>query len=154
MRIVEVLIALGLVFTSSLLLANTYSILPPPVSYQRLELAREGYNILSKLDQRESLSYLIYLGTNSSNWSVMVVSLSVEFAQNFFFNVTISNSLGKVVNNVPISNSQNFQSTFQNARFAASIRYFVVGYSNQNAQMTIYDVQNYVLQLIVVEVMS
>lgn len=152
MRIVEVLIALVLVFTSSLLITNAYSILPPPVSYQRLELTREGYNILTKLDQRESLAFLIYFGTNSSNWSLMVESLSVEFAQNIFFNVTIFDSANRIVNQVPISNTQNFQSTFQIARFSASILYFVAGYSAQNTQMTQYYVKNYVLQLIIVKV--
>jgi hypothetical protein len=152
MRIVEVLIALVLVFTSSLLITNAYSILPPPVSYQRLELTREGYNILTKLDQRESLSYLIYFGTNSSNWSLMVESLSVEFAQNIYFNVTIFDSNNRVVNQVPISNTQNFQATFHIARFSASILYFVAGYSAQNTQMTQFYVKNYVLQLIIVKV--
>jgi len=152
MRIVEVLIALVLVFTISLLITNVYSILPPPVSYQRLELTREGYNILSKLDQRESLSYLVYYGTNSSNWSLMVEVLSVEFAQNIFFNVTILDSNNRIVNKVPISNTQNFQATFKLARFSASITYFVAGYTTQNPQLTQYYIKNYVLQLIIVKV--
>lgn len=152
MRIVEVLIALTLVFTSSFLVVNTYSILPPPISYQRLELVREGYNILSKLDQRESLALLIYLGTNSSNWSVMTESLSVEFAQNLFFNVTIWDSSQRLVNRILVSNAQNFQGIYQNARFAASIRYFVSGYSYVNAQMTRYVIQSYVLDLVIVKV--
>lgn len=157
MRIVEVLIAIVLVFATSLLVANTYSILPPPVSYQRLELAREGYNILSKLDQRESLAFLIYLGLSSpgrSNWSIMVQSLNVEFAQNIFFNVTIWNSNQQVVNNGTISNVKNFQAVYQNAQFAASIRYFIAGYSNVNTQMTQFNIQNYVLQLVIVKVVT
>lgn len=152
MRIIEVLVAITIVFASTLLVSNVYSIMPPPLTFERLELARQGYNILSKLDKKGILADLVYEGIHNNAWSVMAKTIEIEAGPNIFFNVTVQDESGQIVNTSQISNIQDFTEVLARAKFSSLTSYCLIGRDYTPDDYSVYAVEFYTVELVMVKV--
>jgi len=124
MRIIEVILA-SFVIVFALSFANTFSSTPTSSTYQATELEKLGYNALHDLDDQGLLPRFVYNG----EWENLTSALRVLLPLDVYFNTSIYNLNGNILNNVPISYGD--PAIFASSNNLASVTYGLVGHSTR-----------------------
>jgi len=125
MRVVETILASFVILFA---LAFVYMLAVTPSSLT--------YEVLHDLDEQRLLGRFIF----NCEWSNFTAALMVSLPSDVYFNLTVYDSEGNVVNNVPIRYGD--PEVFSTASMVASVSYGVPGYQ------TNYDPRILVLQLV------
>ncbi len=121
MRIVEVILA-SFVIVFAVSAANLSGLSPTNPQYEVTELEKLGYNVLNDLDQQGLLAKFVY----NSEWNNLTAALRVSLPFDVYYNVTIFDLDGNIINNDPVFYGN--PDTFANPKEAASVTYGMVGY--------------------------
>ena len=122
MRIVEALLASFLILFA-IAFVNLFALTPTSQTYEAGELEKIGFNVLHDLDEQRLLGRYIQF----KEWANFTAALTVSLPTDVYFNLTVYDSNGNVVNTALISygTAQVFSSSF-----VASVTYIVPGYQS------------------------
>jgi len=120
MRIIEALLAIFLVFFA-IAFVNLFALTPASQTYEAGELEKIGFNVLHDLDDQKLLARFVQY----EEWANLTAALTVSLPTDVYFNLTVYDLGGKVVNTASISygTARVFSSSF-----VASVTYIVPGY--------------------------
>jgi hypothetical protein len=124
MRIIEVILA-SFVIVFALSFANMFASSPTSPTYQATELEKLGYNALHDLDDQGLLPRFVY----NQEWENLTSALRVLLPLDVYFNATVHDLNGNILNNLPISYGD--PSIFASLSNIASVTYGLVGYSRR-----------------------
>jgi hypothetical protein len=99
-----------------------FAVTPASPKYESGELEKIGFNVLHDLDEQELLGRFIGKG----EWANMTSALAASLPTDVYFNLTVFDMNGNVVNNVPICYGTS--RVFSNSTYVASVTYVVPGY--------------------------
>jgi len=136
MRIVETILA-SFIILFALAFMNMFAVAPSSLTYEATELEKIGHNVLHDLDEKRLLGRFIY---PPYEWSNLMAALMVSLPSDVYFDLTVYDSKGNVVNSVPIRYGD--PEVFTTAKMVASVSYGVPGYQ------TNYDPRILILQLV------
>jgi len=135
MRVVETILA-SFIILFALAFVNMLAVTPSSITYEATELEKIGHNVLHDLDEQRLLGRFIFY----HEWSNFTAALMVSLPPDVYFNLTVYDSRGNVVNSVPIRYGD--PEVFTTASMVASVSYGVPGYQ------TNYDPRIIILQLV------
>jgi hypothetical protein len=135
MRIIEALLA-SFVILFAVTFMNIFAKTPLSSTYETSELERIGYNVLHDLDEQGLLSRFVY----GQEWTNLTAALLVSLPIDVYYNLTIYDLNGRVVNSVLIRYGSSV--VFSDSSNVASVTYILPGYQAN------YDPQILVLQLV------
>lgn len=131
MRIIEALLA-SFVILFAITFINIFAVTPSSPAYETGDLEKIGYNVLHDLDEEKLLGRFV----NNQEWANLTLALMVSLPTDVYFNLTVYDLNGVVVNTEPISYGTS--QTFASAGFVASVTYVVTGYqANYNPRILI-----------------
>ena len=140
MRVVETILA-SFIILFALAFVNMLAVTPSSLTYEATELEKIGHNVLHDLDEQRLLGRFIYEWPNHpAEWANLTAALMVSLPSDVYFDLTVYDSKGNVVNSVPIRYGD--PEVFTKASMVASVSYGVPGYQ------TNYDPRILVLQLV------
>lgn len=123
MRIIETILA-SFIIVAALSFVSIFALSPSSPGYEMTDLEKMGYSALHDLDQQELLAPLVY----GQNWSDIRTLLKITMPNDVFFNLTVYNTNGVMLN--AASGSQVIygdSATFSDAKNVASLTYCLVG---------------------------
>ena len=135
MRVVETILA-SFIILFALAFVNMLAVTPSSLTYEATELEKIGHNVLHDLDEQRLLGRFIF----NCEWSNLMAALMVSLPSDVYFDLTVYDSKGNVVNSEPIRYGD--PEVFTKASMVASVSYGVPG--NQ----TNYDPRILILQLV------
>jgi len=135
MRIIEALLA-SFVILFAITFINIFAITPSSPTYETGELEKVGYNVLHDLDEQNLLPRFIY----NQEWANLTAALMVSLPTDVYYNLTIYDLEGNIINPVPIKYGSS--NVFSESTHVASVTYIVPGYQ------TTYNPRILVLQLV------
>jgi len=135
MRIIEALLA-SFVILFAVTFMNIFAKTPLSPTYETSELERIGYNVLHDLDEQSLLPRFVY----NQEWTNLTAALLVSLPVDVYYNLTIYDMDGHVVNSVPIRYGSS--AVFSDSSNVASVTYILPGYGAN------YDPRILVLQLV------
>jgi len=124
MRIIEVILA-SFIIVFALSFANMFASAPTSSTYEGTELEKLGYNALHDLDDQGLLPRFIY----NEEWENLTSALRVLLPLDVYFNATVYDLNGNVLNNAPMSYGD--PAIFASFKNIASVTYGLVGYSTR-----------------------
>jgi hypothetical protein len=135
MRIIEALLA-SFVILFAVTFMNIFAKTPFSPTYETGEIERIGYNVLHDLDEQGLLSRFIY----NQEWTNLTTALMVSLPADVYYNLTVYDLDGNVVNSIPIRYGSS--QVFSDSSNVASVTYILPGYQ------AIYNPRILVLQLV------
>jgi len=121
MRVVEAIMA-SLIIVLAVAFLDLFAVTPVSPKYESSELEKIGYNVLHDLDEEELLARFV----SNAEWMNLTAVLAASLPTDVYFNLTVYDTAGKVVNNQPIRYGTSY--VFSNATYVASVTYVVPGY--------------------------
>jgi len=121
MRVIEALMA-SLLIVFAVVFVDLFAVTPVSPKYESGELEKIGFNVLHDLDEQELLGRFI----GNSEWVNMTSALAASLPTDVYFNLTVYDMAGAVVNSVPIGYGTS--RVFSNSTYVASVTYVVPGY--------------------------
>lgn len=121
MRVIETILA-SFIIVFALSFVNMFAIVPTSPKYELTDLEKMGYSALHDLDQNGLLASFIY----NEEWENVTAALNVMLPVDLYFNMTVYDLDGTVVNNAKIFYGD--QETFGASNNIASVTYVLVGY--------------------------
>ena len=121
MRVIEAMMA-SLLIVFAVVFVDLFAVTPVSPKYESGELEKVGFNVLHDLDEQELLGRFI----GNGEWANMTSALAASLPTDVYFNLTVFDMAGTVVNSVPISYGTS--RVFSNSTYVASVTYVVPGY--------------------------
>ena len=121
MRVVETILA-SLVIVFALAFVNIFAVTPYSAKYETSDLEKWGHNVLHDLEEKMLLTRFVY----REEWANLTTALMVSLPSNVYFNLTVFDLNGNVVNDAPICHGDS--QIFVTATMSASVQYIVPGY--------------------------
>ena len=121
MRVIEAIMA-SLLIVFAVVFVDLFAVTPVSPKYESGELEKIGFNVLHDLDEQELLGRFI----GNGEWANLTSALSASLPTDVYFNLTVYDMAGAVVNSVPISYGTS--RVFSNSTYVASVTYVVPGY--------------------------
>jgi hypothetical protein len=121
MRVIEALMA-SLLIVFAVVFVDLFAVTPASPKYESGELEKIGFNVLHDLDEQELLGRFI----GNGEWANMTSALAASLPTDVYFNLTVYDMAGIVVNSVPIGYGTS--RVFSNSTYVASVTYVVPGY--------------------------
>lgn len=121
MRVIETIMA-SLIIVFAIAFIDLFAVTPVSPRYESSELEKIGYNVLHDLDEERLLARFV----NNAEWVNLTSALAASLPTDVYFNLTIYDVSGTVVNNQPIRYGTN--RVFTNSTYVASVTYVVPGY--------------------------
>lgn len=122
MRVIEAILA-SFIIIAALTFVNFFAVNPSSQKYETTELEKLGYNALHDLDLQGLLAKFVY----TENWQNLTAALSVVLPSNSYFNMTIFDLNGNIVNDPEIAISYGDPEIFKNSNVIASVTYSLIG---------------------------
>jgi len=135
MRIIEAILASFVIFFAVAFI-NTFAVTPSSPTYETSELEKIGHNVLHDLDDQRLLARFVYKG----EWENLTAALMVCLPPDVYFNLTVYDLNGNVVNSMPIGYGD--PNVFVTSSSVASVTYILPGYQAK------YDSRILILQLV------
>jgi hypothetical protein len=135
MRIIEALLA-SFVILFAITFVNIFAVTPSSSTYETGELEKVGYNVLHDLDEQNLLSRFVF----NQEWTNLTAALMVSLPPDVYFNLTVYDLEGDVINTVPIRYGSS--QVFSESAHVASVTYILPGYQ------TSYNPRILILQLV------
>lgn len=137
MRVIETLLA-SFIFISALTFVNLFAANPASPKYEVSDLEKMGHGILHDLDEKRLLNDFVY---NATKWEELKLSILIFLSPDIYFNLTIYDLDGAVVNNGrPIFFGT--EEAFESSDSIASVTYVISGHD------ALYDPRILILQLV------
>lgn len=135
MRVIETILA-SLVIVLALTFVNIFAATPYSTRYETSDLEKLGHNILHEIDQKRLLCHFVY----EEEWGNLTAALTISLPTDVYFNLTVFDLEGNIVNDVKIryGNPQ----VFLTSNMTASVQYIIPGYQ------TVYDPRILRLELV------
>lgn len=121
MRVIETILA-SFIIVFALSFVNMFAISPTSPKYELTDLEKMGYSALHDLDQNGLLTSFIY----KEEWENLTAALNVMLPVDVYFNMTVYDLNGTIVNSAKIFYGD--QETFSDSNNIASVTYTLVGY--------------------------
>ena len=121
MRVIEAIMA-SLLIVFAVVFVDLFAVTPVSPKYESGELEKIGFNVLHDLDEQELLSRFV----GNGEWANMTLALAASLPTDVYFNLTVYDTVGNVVNSVPICYGTS--RVFSNSTYVASVTYVVPGY--------------------------
>jgi len=121
MRVIETILA-SLVIVFALTFVNIFAVTPYSTRYETGDLEKLGHNILHDLDEKRLLTRFVY----EQEWENLTAALTVSLPTGVYFNLTVFDLEGNVVNNMQIRYGH--PEVFSTSNMTASVQYIVPGY--------------------------
>lgn len=123
MRVIEAIMA-SLLIVFAVVFVDLFAVTPASPKYESGELEKIGFNVLHDLDEQELLGRFVC--KEPPEWANMTSALAASLPTDVYFNLTVFDMNGNVVNNVPIGYGTS--RVFSNSTYVASVTYVVPGY--------------------------
>ena len=134
-RVIETILA-SLVILFALAFVNIFAVTPTSPRYETDELEKLGYNVLHNLDEHRLLGRFVH----SEEWDNLYAVLRVSLPLDVYFNMTVHDLDGNIINNAPIRYGD--PEAFTTSSLVASVTHLIVGYQAE------YDPKILILQLV------
>lgn len=121
MHVIETILA-SLVIVFALTFVNIFAVTPYSTRYETSDLEKLGHNILHDLDEKRLLTRFVY----EQEWENLTAALTVSLPSDVYFNLTVFDLKGNVINNMKISYGS--PEVFSTSNMTASVQYIVPGY--------------------------
>lgn len=121
MRVVETILA-SLVIVFALTFVNIFAVTPYSTKYETSDLEKLGHNVLHDLDEKRLLSRFVY----QEEWENLTTALTVSLPTDIYFNLTVFDLEGNVVNSMQMRYGD--LQVFSTSNMTASVQYIVPGY--------------------------
>lgn len=121
MHVIETILA-SLVIVFALTFVNIFAVTPYSTRYETSDLEKLGHNILHDLDEKRLLTRFVY----EQEWENLTAALTVSLPVDVYFNLTVFDLEGNVVNNRQMSYGS--PEVFSTSNMTASVQYIVPGY--------------------------
>lgn len=121
MRVIEAIMA-SLLIVFAVVFVDLFAVTPVSPKYESGELEKVGFNVLHDLDEQELLGRFI----GNGEWANLTSALAASLPTDVYFNLTVYDMAGIVVNSVPIGYGTS--RVFSNSTYVASVTYVVPGY--------------------------
>jgi len=121
MRVVEAIMA-SLIVVFAVAFIDLFAVTPVSPKYESSELEKIGYNVLHDLDEERLLARFV----NNAEWANLTSALAASLPTDVYFNLTVYDVAGRVVNSQPIGYGTS--RVFSNSTYVASVTYVVPGY--------------------------
>lgn len=121
MRVVEAIMA-SLIIVFAIAFINFFAVTPVSPRYESGELEKIGYNVLHDLDEQRLLARFV----SNADWVNLTAALAASLPTDVYFNLTVYDVAGKVVNTQSICYGAS--RVFSNSTYVASVTYVVPGY--------------------------
>lgn len=135
MRVVETILA-SFVILFALAFVNIFAVTPTSPKYEASDLEKWGHNVLHGLDEQRLLGRFVYNG----EWENLTAALMVSLPSDVYFNLTVYDLNGNIVNDAPIMYGE--PEVFVTSNMTASVQYCLPGYQ------TYYNPRILILQLV------
>jgi len=126
MRVIEAIMA-SLIVVFAVAFIDLFAVTPVSPRYESGELEKIGYNVLHDLDGEGLLARFVY-NASTAAWENLTAALAASLPTDVYFNLTVYDVSGRVVNNQPISYGTS--RVFINSTYVASVTYVVPGYQS------------------------
>jgi len=120
-RVIEAVMA-SLVVVFAVAFIDLFALTPVSPKYESSELEKIGFNVLRDLDGEKVLARFV----NNGEWENMTAALAASLPTDVYFNLTVFDVAGRVVNNRAIGYGA--ARVFSNSPYVASVTYVVPGY--------------------------
>lgn len=137
MRVIEAMMA-SLIIVFAVSFINLFAVTPVSPKYESSELEKIGYNVLHDLDEEGLLARFVC--KDPPEWVNMTAALAASLPTDVYFNLTVFDVSGRVVNTQSIGYGAS--RVFSNSTYVASVTYVVPGYQ------LVYKARVLVLQLV------
>lgn len=121
MRVIETILA-SLVIVFALTFVNIFAVTPYSTRYETSDLEKLGHNVLHDLDEKRLLTHFVY----EEEWENLTAALSVSLPTDIYFNLTVFDLDGTVVNSMQICYGD--PAVFSTSNMTASVQYILPGY--------------------------
>jgi len=121
MRVVEAIMA-SLIIVFAVAFVNLFVATPASPKYESSELEKIGYNVLHDLDEEGLLARFV----NNADWVNLTAALAASLPTDVYFNLTVYDVSGRVVNTQSIGYGTS--RVFTGSDYVASVTYVVPGY--------------------------
>lgn len=121
MRVIEAIMA-SLLIVFAVAFVNLFAVAPASRSYESSDLEKIGYNVLRDFDEEGLLARFV----DTADWVNLTSALAAALPTNVYFNLTVYDVSGVVLNGQAISYGS--ASVFANSDYVASVTYVVPGY--------------------------
>lgn len=131
MRIIEALLA-SFVILFAITFINIFAMTPSSATYEAVELEKVGYNVLHDLDEQNLLPRFVF----NQEWANLTAALMVSLPPDVYFNLTVYDLEGNIINSVPIRYGSS--RVFSESAYVSSVTYILPGYqANYNPRTLI-----------------
>jgi len=120
-RVIEAIMA-SLLVVFAVAFIDLFAVTPVTPKYESSELEKVGFNVLRDLDEEKLLARFV----GNAEWVNFTAALAAALPSDVYFNLTVYDLSGRVVNNQPISYGA--RSVFADSEYVASVTYVVPGY--------------------------
>lgn len=120
-RVVEAILA-SVIVVFAVAFIDLFAVTPVSPKYESSELEKIGYNVLHDLDEERLLARFV----NNAEWMNLTAALAASLPTDVYFNLTVYDVSGKVVNDQTISYGAS--RVFTGSAYVASVTYVVPGY--------------------------
>lgn len=120
-RVIEAIMAI-LIIVFAIAFINLFAVTPVSPKYESGELEKIGYNVLHDLDMERLLARFV----GNAEWVNLTAALAASLPTDVYFNLTVYDVSGGVVNTQPIGYGAS--RVFTNSTYVASVTYVVPGY--------------------------
>lgn len=121
-RIIEVIMASFVILVATTFI-NTFAVTPLSPTYETGELEKLGHNVLHDLDDQRLLARFVY----GEEWKNLTSALMVTLPTDVYFDLTVYDLDGNVVNSMPIYYGD--PEIFTASNWVASVTYIIPGYT-------------------------
>jgi len=121
MRVVEAIMA-SLIIVFAIAFIDLFAVTPVSPRYESGELEKIGYNVLHDLDEERLLARFV----SNADWVNLTAALTASLPTDVYFNLTVYDVSGRVVNTQPICYGTS--RVFTDSTYVASVTYVVPGY--------------------------
>jgi len=143
-RVIEAIMAV-LVIVFAVAFIDLFAVTPVSPKYESGELEKIGFNVLRDLDEERLLARFVN-NSDGRGWMNLTSALAAALPTDVYFNLTVYEVSGKVVNNQPIGYGAS--RVFSSSNYVASVTYVVPGYSAYPVSQSVYKPRVLVLQLV------
>ncbi len=121
MHVIETILA-SLVIVFALTFVNMFAATPYSTRYETSDLEKLGHNVLHDFDEKRLLSRFVY----EREWANLVAALTVSLPTDVYFNLTVFDLKGNIINDVQICYGDS--EVFSTSNMTASVEYIIPGY--------------------------
>jgi len=123
MRVVETIMA-SVIIIFAIAFIDLFAATPVSPKYESSELEKIGFNVLHDLDEQRLLARFV----RNEDWKNLTAALAASLPTDVYFNLTVYDVSGGVVNNQPIGYGSS--RVFASSSYVASVTYVVPGYQS------------------------